>query len=424
MDIHDIPYEDVKLFLKNNGKVVPDDTEKAYKIAFDIIKKGGKDYPISVIEWITAYNLLKNKAVIPRYTVSAISALQQNRINELAKLLTMKGNNVNNIINILYYLHKIDNESGFPTYIKDIDLRLMADMDNKTLNSFETNKYVRDLLSDQNFWKLRLSTKLGLKSDDKNFDYRFAVKFLDNGKSIDENYQEAMDKGLHQIVKLLLDNGVVQEIKPGYLMGEVHTTLNQLGDIKNKPYNEFIDEIFNYTNEIEEDNPITRDYFDKIVYTGKTMDILLYNYNFDADFDLPGAEEFTKLEIISNDGLSNGEILYKIAQNIPDKDEIDLIAMEIIRKNSDWILEKIEEERKRLSKNERIEFDTKYPKEFMKNLIEDPKKYLDYMEKNPNFFIPTYRDVFGGHIYWEGLTYNSICVEKVTCDAYYIDLGS
>jgi hypothetical protein len=77
----------------------------------------------------------------------------------------------------------------------------------------DINRYSKAYLEDQKFWKRRLNDIFGLKTDNQNFDYKFAVKFLDNGKSLDENYHEALKKGLKQIVKLLLDNKVVKDLK-------------------------------------------------------------------------------------------------------------------------------------------------------------------------------------------------------------------
>lgn len=55
-----------------------------------------------------AHNLVISKVNIPYYSISDINNMFQIEINNLAKLLKMKGNNVVNIKNILRYLHKLD----------------------------------------------------------------------------------------------------------------------------------------------------------------------------------------------------------------------------------------------------------------------------------------------------------------------------
>jgi hypothetical protein len=106
--VHDIPYEDIKIFLKANKKTF-DDKDDAYKKTLILLKdKKAKGHTIKIIEWMIAHNLLIRKIDIPHYTTRKIDKMSSFDIDILAKLLTMKGNNRENIKNILRYLHKLD----------------------------------------------------------------------------------------------------------------------------------------------------------------------------------------------------------------------------------------------------------------------------------------------------------------------------
>ena len=107
--IYDVPYEDIKKFLLANNRSFKN-KDDAYNEALVLLKdKRAKGHTISIIEWLIAHNLLISKVNIPNYTIDEIDNMSQDQIDELAKLLTMKGNNRNNIKNILRYLRKISN---------------------------------------------------------------------------------------------------------------------------------------------------------------------------------------------------------------------------------------------------------------------------------------------------------------------------
>lgn len=107
MDIRDVPYTDIISFLEDNKISVPKDRAKVYDKVLTSLSKNWEHYPISIVEWITAQNLLRTEVNIPVYTKSQIDNLNKNEIEQLAKLLTMKSNDINHIINILKYLHKL-----------------------------------------------------------------------------------------------------------------------------------------------------------------------------------------------------------------------------------------------------------------------------------------------------------------------------
>jgi hypothetical protein len=130
--IYDIPYEDIKIFLKSNGESFKNKDE-AYEITIDLLKdKKTKGHTISIIEWMIAHNLLKRKINIPNYTTYQIDNMSQKEINEIAKLLTMKGNNPENIKNILRFLHKLDEENiSLLPEINDIILNTLYDIEKR-----------------------------------------------------------------------------------------------------------------------------------------------------------------------------------------------------------------------------------------------------------------------------------------------------
>jgi hypothetical protein len=448
--IYDIPYGDIEIFLISNNKSYESEND-AYDKALILLKdKKAKGHTINIIEWMIAYNLIKNKIIIPNYTIYEIDKLYQNKIDQLAKLLTMNGNNIENIKNILRYLHKLDENVNISTN-KNLTIAgeeiyniILGNLDNKAINRMNINKYSKLSLEDQKFWKNRLNDLFNLKTKDKRFDYKFAVQFLDNGKSFEENYHEAMNKGLKSIIKLLLENKVVNSIEPFDLLQNISTTLPDLGENKHLPYDDFIKIIIDQTNEIYQDEdyiPIDISYFNKIEFTGKKFKIILYI----EDLTDKNIDETTKATFITDGGLTNGEILYKIAQLIPDDDEIRKIYLKYIRDDPKRILESIEYNRNhyiqatKKSKGKYDDYNQEVPKEFLEELIKSPEEFLDFLIKNsknkmnamlkPELktnehyydFISVfsdYSDFFGNHIYWEGLR------KWEGEDEYHVQLGS
>jgi len=440
--IRDIPYKDIEIFLIANKKAFRGEND-AYDKAKELLKDENMEgHTDNILEWIIAYNLLKSKVNIPNYTLYEIHKMSQNKLNDLAKLLTMKGNDVENIINILRFLHKLDDSVDINTNQilniagEEIFNIILSNMDNKTINRMNINKYSTLVLEDQEFWKNRLEEIFGLKSNDPNFDYRFAVKFLDNDKSFEENYHEAMDKGLKSIIKLLLENNVVEVIEPLKFLNKIHTTLPGLGQNKNLPYKDFIEEIIIETNDIEGQRVVYFDYFDRIEFTGNNFKIQLDIEDVMDD----NVDREIKSTFISDGGFTNGEILYNIAQLIPNNDEIKELYLKHIRDNAGQILEKIEyyynEYIKVSERYKQKDYNQKVTKEFLKNLVKSPEKFYDFIiknsENNMNIilytqknlshnlsyypFLPDYSYYFGNHIYWEGLVRLN--------DEYHIQLGS
>src|SRR5674476_445856 len=96
-DVRDVPYEDIQEFLKANKKSYLNENDAYNKTLILLKDKNAIGHTTSIVEWMIAHNLLIKKINIPNFTVYQIDNMQQFQIDELAKILTMKGNNRNNI---------------------------------------------------------------------------------------------------------------------------------------------------------------------------------------------------------------------------------------------------------------------------------------------------------------------------------------
>ncbi len=106
--IYDVPYEDIIEFLLANNKVYENEDD-AYQKALILLKdKNAIGHTTSIIEWTISHNLLVKKVNIPNFTIYQIDNMHEFEIDELARLLTMKGKDRDNIKNILMYLGKLD----------------------------------------------------------------------------------------------------------------------------------------------------------------------------------------------------------------------------------------------------------------------------------------------------------------------------
>jgi hypothetical protein len=87
-----------------------------YSIAFNLIQKENTIYDKSlrsIYYWILAYNALQNGGVNKNYTITEINELPQTELNELAKVLGVKNNNINTIINVLDFMGKLRGDLNF-----------------------------------------------------------------------------------------------------------------------------------------------------------------------------------------------------------------------------------------------------------------------------------------------------------------------
>ena len=154
-DIRDIAFKDIKEFLLANNKSFKN-KDNAYDQALFLLKdRNAIGHTINIIEWLIAHNLFVRKVNIPNYTIYKIDNMSQNEINQLAKLLTMNGNNRDNIKNILIYLHKLDDISLLPE-INNIILQKLRQLEVQDIN-FNAIEFdgIIDLLSTHNKALLR-----------------------------------------------------------------------------------------------------------------------------------------------------------------------------------------------------------------------------------------------------------------------------
>jgi len=417
--IYDIPYEDITIFLLANNKNFNDKNNAYNKMSKLIKNERAIGHTLNIIEWMIAYNLLQNNINIPTYTSYQLDKMSQKHIIELSKLLTLNEPNIDHIKNILRYMNKLDenininNNQNLTLAGEAIYNIILSNMENKTINKMTINKYSKLYLEDQNFWKNRLMEIFRLKTNDENFDYKFAVQFLDNSKSLNDNYFEAMSKGYKSIIKLLLNNDKVDKIEPYNILDKIKINLSKLGNIKNLHYNNFIKEVIKETNSLAiiEDDEINIDYFDKIDFTGDKLDIII-----DID-DITGENISNRIhsDINNLEIMTNGEILYKISQLIPNDNEIRNIYINHIENNSYFILTQIENHRF----NENLE---DLSKDFLVNLIQSPEDFLDFLNENtknlldsifnpkcnknkkPYYnFLPDYTNYFGNYNEFRGL---------------------
>lgn len=101
-DIHDISYDDIVFFLNKNNIEIPYDKDEAYVLVRYLIENKDMIFePVSIVEWMMAYNLLRRKIKLPTYTIAQIKLMNHNDLKKLANLLSMKTTNINHIINIL-----------------------------------------------------------------------------------------------------------------------------------------------------------------------------------------------------------------------------------------------------------------------------------------------------------------------------------
>ena len=139
--IYDIPYEDIQIFLSANNRNIKN-KDDAYDEFLILLKdKKAQGHTISIIEWMIAHNLSLKRINIPNFTVSEIDNMSQIEIDQLAKLLTMSGNNPENIKNILRYLHKLEEIEPLLPEIQDIILSNLSKLELKDINASNLNAY-------------------------------------------------------------------------------------------------------------------------------------------------------------------------------------------------------------------------------------------------------------------------------------------
>jgi len=116
------------------------------------------------------------------------------------------------------------------TKIKDIDLKIMADMDDRTLLEFcQTHRYSRELCNNELFWKKRLTKKYGIfnKNEDRTWKqfYMKIIYYLDKYASLDEALYHISLEGIKNLDLIRffiarganIDRGLLGATKAGHL---------------------------------------------------------------------------------------------------------------------------------------------------------------------------------------------------------------
>ena len=322
--IYDIPYEDIKIFLKANGKLSTHKDDD-YEIAKDLLNdKNAKGHTTSIIEWIIAHNLLINNINIPYYTSIEIDDMNQNEINDLAKLLTMKRNNRENIKNILRYLHKLNlfalpelNDIIFSNLTRleldDINISKLKYKDViKLLKTHRNKTAIRKIIYD-NLEKIIVYNSIYIDFDEfddisEELDY-----FLDKVTIYNKNImREIMIDNMHKLKKIYNDKlikNILQKINnnDNNHDGEVYIGKSEMYDLVR-----FTFDLIN-----ENEKILAKKVFDianDLHYFGRS-----YSYNYDlVDFsllkesqvlktiiDFMGEDEFIENYLIIDDDFRN-----------------------------------------------------------------------------------------------------------------------
>lgn len=299
----------------------------------------------------------------------------------------------------------------------DVDNLLFTRLSPDSYSNTIVNRQTQKISNDQLFWKQRLAVRLGLYSDDPNLDYKSITKFLDNGKTFEENYQLALENNFDAIAKLLLENKKIYLDKPDGLLYDLYINVDQLGEWKNLPLEEFYQQIIEQHNQIAEhdDDKINRAYFNEKDYSGDTIIIAMPKF-------LSGPYEdnhIINIVLQNAKGFTNGELLYQIALYVPNDEEIRGFNDDVIKNNQEKILENLEKRRtfliKEIENRPRSvfypeilkELNEYYPYDLVKRMLNNPVIFRKYIIDHPvtifNEFVET--DVFGNHIFWAGLIY-------------------
>ena len=113
---------------------------------------------------------------------------------------------------------------------------------------------------------------------------------------------------------------IQKELKPKFLLDDVITDMHTLGNNRTKPYQQCIQKIVEHHNDIDEENTLTPEKLNQIVYTGKQISVNIPVSMREADDE----DGLKKITFNSDEGFTGGKLLYLIAQHIPrSSDEIE-----------------------------------------------------------------------------------------------------
>jgi len=150
-----------------------------------------------------AHNLLIKKVNIPYYTIDDIDNMSQVEINQLAKLLKMKGNNRENIKNILRYLHKLDDEITLLPELNEFILNTLNELEIKDINisNLNYNDVINLLKTHRNKKEIR---KIIYDNTEKIIIY--------NSLYLDFNSQDYYDAGSLLAIVTLYNKNIISKI--------------------------------------------------------------------------------------------------------------------------------------------------------------------------------------------------------------------
>ena len=109
--------------------------------------------------------------------------------------------------------------------------------------------------------------------------------------------------------------------RPQHLLGGLAIDMVDLAEHKTLPYDQFIEAIIDHSNEIafEEEDKVICDYFNHQICMGKKITININSSSFGIWDDLnPG-----KITLYNQNGWTNGQLLYQLAQQLGDYDSAE-----------------------------------------------------------------------------------------------------
>jgi len=189
------------------------------------------------------------------------------------------------------------------------------------------------------------------------------------------------------------------ESNPEQLLPGIPMTILDLAKIKNLSDEEFFNYLISYNREYG--NPIDMSYFNRIDYNGDVLTIVVPPYNFER-FDTLSDSPSVNIKIRNNGkGITNGQIIRTIADNIPTKEELKERYIKYITNHPEEVYDDIEDERNDYYGDE---IDEKYPKDIMDQLINYPAGLAEYMFEREDRFTSNRGKEYGGRIFFGGLT--------------------
>lgn len=208
------------------------------------------------------------------------------------------------------------------TNIFEIDIQILSSV--KDLDTFPKNKYVDNILNDNNFWKLRLYN-IHTYSHTGSIDYKSVVQFLDStNENPDRKYFRSSNDMFKQLINLETYNN------PLYLLTYVNVSLENLRTLTSPcvTYDEFISRViftsrqnFRYMipnkdtdklfNNISMSYDDLAEYLNKITYKHDNITICIPESN-----NVESLQHIIKLH--HKNGFTNGILLYELAKVLPE----------------------------------------------------------------------------------------------------------